>query len=188
MKSKSGFQTQLGFHCTLTLKQETNESAWSSCWGKWPLVHLLSASWGISALCWAVHAAPCARQKSFPARPLLQARSNFDVVGISIHSVWQKHQGMKVRKYPLSLNAQVSRVPGVTFRKTRQFTGKILACNSGKRLNTWSISSMFAAGCMKQNFSVFLGSECAKSKKDLLRRRHKCTRATERGQLCQLLF
>lgn len=80
---------QLGFHCTLTLKQETNESAWSSCWGKWPLVHLPSASWGISALCWAVHAAPCARHKSFPARPLLQARSNFDVVGISIHSVWQ---------------------------------------------------------------------------------------------------
>lgn len=99
-----------------------------------------------------------------------------------------KHQGMKVRHYPLSLNAQVSRVPGVTFRKTRQFIGKILACNSGKRLNTWSISSMFVAGCMKQNFSGFLGSECAKSKKDLLRRRHKCTRATERGQLCQLLF
>lgn len=99
-----------------------------------------------------------------------------------------KHRGMKARQCLLSFSTQVNRVPGVTFKKIWQFIVTIIACNSGKCLSTWSIFNMFTAGCMKHNFSGFLASECAKSKKELLRRKHKCTRATERGQLHQLLF
>lgn len=43
-----------------------------------------------------------------------------------------KHQGMKVKECPLSLIAQVNRAPDVLFKKTRQFIGRIIACNSGK--------------------------------------------------------
>lgn len=105
---------------------------------------------------------------------LMLVVSAFPLFGRLSHGTL-KHQGMQVRQCPLPLNTQVSRVPGVTFKKTRQFIGESIACRSGKCLSTWSISSMFAAGCIKHSFSGSLGSECAKSKKYLLRRKCKWT-------------